>query len=393
MPITGLPEPYLPQNAVLMPARLLRYLEAVLAQGVAVELGALELLEAELGPGPDGVRNAGKNTGVFVYILYSVLLIVVHINTLLRKSWSLGLWGLSKMLVGRALLDELAVGEEQDAAADLAGEVHLVRDDDHGHALLGELLHDVEHLADHLGVEGAGGLVKEHDVGVHAQCADDCDTLLLAAGELDGIGVRAVAEAYALEQLLRLGARLVLLEPAQLHGGENHVLDDRLVREEVELLEHHAHLLAHDVDVYLLAADFLRLSVRAGLHLVRLALLGDVHALEEHGSLGGLLEQVQRAQQGALAAAGGADDDDDLALVYVHVHAVQGLDGALVVVLLQAADADEGVGIRRVLGEVGLGGCEPALFFIACRHGASSFQSRQLSWRSGSTGRSRAAWL
>ena len=146
------------------------------------------------------------------------------------------------------------------------------------------------------------------------------------------------------------------------------------MREEVELLEHHAHLLAHNVDVYLLAADFLRLSVRAGLHLVRLALLGDVHALEEDRALGRLLEQVQRAQQGALAAAGGADYDDDLALVYVYVHAVERLDGALVVVLLEAADADERVGIRRMLGEVGLGILKCKLL-ISCSHGSSSFQS------------------
>ena len=33
-----------------------------------------------------------------------------------------------------ALLDELAVSHEQNAVADLAGEAHLVRDDDHRHA-------------------------------------------------------------------------------------------------------------------------------------------------------------------------------------------------------------------------------------------------------------------
>ena len=54
-----------------------------------------------------------------------------------------------------ALLDELAVSHEQNAVADLAGEAHLVRDDDHRHALLRQLLHDLEHLADHLRVECA----------------------------------------------------------------------------------------------------------------------------------------------------------------------------------------------------------------------------------------------
>ena len=54
-------------------------------------------------------------------------------------------------------------------------------DDDHRHALVGELLHDGEDLADHLGVERARGLVEEHQARPHRQRAGDGDALLLAA--------------------------------------------------------------------------------------------------------------------------------------------------------------------------------------------------------------------
>ena len=83
-------------------------------------------------------------------------------------------------------------------------------DDDHGHAVLGERLHDVQHLADHLGVEGAGGLVEEHDLRVHAQGPDDGHTLLLAAGELLRIVVGLVLQPDAGQELHGLGLGLLL---------------------------------------------------------------------------------------------------------------------------------------------------------------------------------------
>ena len=71
-------------------------------------------------------------------------------------------------------------------------------DDDHGHALVRKLLHDIQDLADHLGVESGGGLVKQHDIGLHAQRTDDGDTLLLTAGKLNGVSIGTVGKADAL---------------------------------------------------------------------------------------------------------------------------------------------------------------------------------------------------
>ena len=58
---------------------------------------------------------------------------------------------------------------------------------EHGHALLGEVDHHVEHFLDHLRVERRGRLVEQHDARVHAERARDRHALLLAAGQLAGI--------------------------------------------------------------------------------------------------------------------------------------------------------------------------------------------------------------
>ena len=50
--------------------------------------------------------------------------------------------------------------------------------------------HDVEHLADHLGIERGGRLVVEHQRGLHGERAGDGDALLLPAGQFVGIGSR-----------------------------------------------------------------------------------------------------------------------------------------------------------------------------------------------------------
>ena len=45
---------------------------------------------------------------------------------------------------------------------------HFMGNAQHGHALFGKLDHGIEHLLDHLGIQGRGRLVKKHDLGPHA---------------------------------------------------------------------------------------------------------------------------------------------------------------------------------------------------------------------------------
>ena len=176
-------------------------------------------------------------------------------------------------------------------------------DDDHGHAGLGQILHEVEDLADHLGVQGGGGLVKEHDLGLHGQGSGDRDPLLLAAGKLDRVAVGLVREPDLFKQLHGelLGAGLVGL--AQADGGQRDVLQDGLVGKEIEVLEDHAHFLAEQVDIGLGVIDHLSVDVDL--------------------ALGRDLKHVETADQGALAGPGRPDDDHDLSLLDLQIDALQ----------------------------------------------------------------------
>ena len=174
-------------------------------------------------------------------------------------------------LGGSVLLEYLALVYEEDTLADLSREAHLVRHADHRHALERELLHQVEHLADHLGVERRRRLVEEDNLRIHRERSDYRHTLLLSAGKGRWVNVSLVLETYSREQLHRVVVRLSdylllrllrllsaeealplrfseLLKP-DMDRSQHYILDDRLIVEEIELLEHHSHLAA--VNVYI----------------------------------------------------------------------------------------------------------------------------------------------
>ena len=191
-------------------------------------------------------------------------------------------------------LDHDAVFHEDGAGRDVAGKAHLMGDHQHGDAGVGQLLHQLKHFTDHLGVEGAGRLIEEDDVRVHCQRTGDGDALLLAARKALGVDVGLVGQTHAGQKLVgALGDGLLVLELEQA-GGQLKVLLDGQVGEEVEVLEHHAHLAADGVDIHL------------G--------IGDDGAVKGDGALGGLLQQVEAAQEGGLSGAGGSDDDHLLPL-------------------------------------------------------------------------------
>lgn len=52
--------------------------------------------------------------------------------------------------------------------------------DRHRHAGGGQILHDLENLADEFGIKRGRGLVEEHDLRIHRQRAGNRHTLLLA---------------------------------------------------------------------------------------------------------------------------------------------------------------------------------------------------------------------
>ena len=113
-------------------------------------------------------------------------------------------------------------------------------DADQGHPLVSQLADHIEHFADHLGVEGGGGLVKQHQLGLHAEGAGDGDPLLLAAGELVWVLVGLCLNAHPLEQPERPGFGLLRAQPQGMHRCHHQVFQHRHMWEEVELLKHHA---------------------------------------------------------------------------------------------------------------------------------------------------------
>ena len=148
--------------------------------------------------------------------------------TRVRNVWVRGSRRGVEDLLGRAGLDDAAGVEEAHRFGDLAGEAHLVGGDHHRHAARPKVANDVEDLADELGVERRGDLVEQHHVGVHRQRPGDGDALLLATGQLIGIGVRLGAETQTIEQLCRL------------LGGGGGRCDPQLARRQRDVVDHRA---------------------------------------------------------------------------------------------------------------------------------------------------------
>ena len=195
----------------------------------------------------------------------------------------------------RPLLDDDAAVDEQHAVGDVAGKTHLMGDDDHGHAVVGELAHHAENVADELGIERRGRLVEQDGLGLHRQRPRNRDALLLAAGELRRMFVGFLGKAHLGEQraatLECVSARLLL----HIERTFDHVLQHRPVRKQVEALEHHRDLGADLHDRRRVALDLQSLDA-------------DLAAIVA-------FETVDTAQDGGLAGAGGTDDADHLALL------------------------------------------------------------------------------
>ena len=166
-------------------------------------------------------------------------------------------------------------------------------DNDHGHTVFCKFLHDLKYFTDHLRIQCAGRLIKEHHIGIHSKRPCDRYTLLLSAGEHPRVGVCLIRKPDALQQILCLRIRLLLAHFLKQDRSECNVLPDRFHREQIELLEYHAHPLPDLIDI--------RLRIGQG------------DSLEDNLSAGRLFQQIEAAQEGGLARSGRTDDNDLLA--------------------------------------------------------------------------------
>jgi hypothetical protein len=130
------------------------------------------------------------------------------------------------------------VAEAHDARCVALGELGVVGDHDH-QAVLRDLLEQLHHVLARHGVQGARGLVRQHDVRVVHQGAGDGHALHLPARKLAGPLVDLLPQTNALERLRGAAAPLSLAHARQ---GQRHlnVLEDGLVRNQVVTLEHEA---------------------------------------------------------------------------------------------------------------------------------------------------------
>ena len=92
-----------------------------------------------------------------------------------------------------AFLKDVARVHDGDVVGDVAGEVQVVRDDEHRHAArLYERTHFLQELPLHDDVERRGGFVGEEQPGAAREGERDHHALAHAARELVGVGVHAL---------------------------------------------------------------------------------------------------------------------------------------------------------------------------------------------------------
>ena len=197
---------------------------------------------------------------------------------------------------------------EHHLRADIPGEGHLVSHHQHGHTLLGQRLHDVQHLAHHFRVQSGGRLVEQQHLRVHGQCPGNGHPLLLTAGDLPGLCVDIGGHTHLFQifQCLLPGLLLAALE--DLHLPHHAVFQHCHVVEQVEGLKHHAHM----------RAVFRRVDAPAR----------HIGAVVEDLAAAGGFQQVDAPQQGGFTGAGSADDGNHVALLDSKVNIPQNLMGA-----------------------------------------------------------------
>ena len=119
-----------------------------------------------------------------------------------------------------------------------------MRDHDHGHPVLSELNHHIQHFLDHLRIKRRSGLIKEHDFGLHAETAGNGHTLLLPARKLPRIFGRLLGNMNTVEvSHCELGG-IAFRKPAGFHWGQGQIIDHTEMGKEVELLKDHPDILS-----------------------------------------------------------------------------------------------------------------------------------------------------
>ena len=141
--------------------------------------------------------------------------------------------------------------EEAHLRGHFAGEAHLVGGEQHGHALPGEVAHDVEDLGDELGIERRGDLVEQQHLRAPwpapATMATRC---CWPPDRRSGYSIALASRPMRFSSTMARAPRpRCRFRPSTLIGAKRHVLDHAHVREEVEALEHDADVAPQPVEI------------------------------------------------------------------------------------------------------------------------------------------------
>ena len=167
---------------------------------------------------------------------------------LARKLGDIAVGRRQHQLLRRADLHDAPVLHDGDAVGEPDRLVEIVRDEDDGllqHRLQPQKL--VLHLPPDQRIERGERLVEKPDVRVGGERAGDADALLLTAGELVRQIVLAALETDERGHLPR--ARLALLARHALDlERKRHIVEHGEMRQQREVLKHHAHLVTPELD-------------------------------------------------------------------------------------------------------------------------------------------------
>jgi hypothetical protein len=184
---------------------------------------------------------------------------------------------------------EATFGKETDLVADLAGEAHLVGDEDEVASFFTELFNHVQDFRGHFGVKGGGGFVEEKQARFDGDGPGDGDALSLAAGKFGGLFVAVVGELEAFEKFQGLGFCVSQSVAVHLFEGQSDILKRGKMGEEVKGLKD--------------GSDGSPMADQAGF------VIDDRRTVDGYDAVVRIFKAGNDAEQGGFASAGGTDQD------------------------------------------------------------------------------------
>ena len=148
--------------------------------------------------------------------------------------------GIVEEALAWAVLQQAAAVEEGHGVAGVAGETHLVGDDDEAGAGFLQVAHHVEHLGGEFRGQGARGLVEQQQARPGRERPGYGDALLLAAGQLSRPLGRGIGQAEAFQQIVGAVGRFGIFHAVHHAQGQRHVLLGGEVVKQAAVLEDEA---------------------------------------------------------------------------------------------------------------------------------------------------------